>query len=257
MPNLTRRELLTSALAGLVLSGLGGLPAAFALGDADMLRLGMLRYPGAGWDLRPGALDQLLIEMELVTSVLVAPRADTLSATDDLREHPLIFVSGDREFAPWAPAAREALRRWLQAGGMLVFDSSEDRVDGGFHASARREVLALLPDQPLERLPASHVLFKSFYLCRGNEGRRPTADFVEGVHEDGRLKILYSHNDLLGAWSRDASGRASLAVNGGERGREMALRFGVNILMYALTHDYKEDQVHVPFLLRRRRWRVP
>jgi len=40
-------------------------------------------------------------------------------------------------------------------------------------------------------------------------------------------------------------------VPGGERQREMALRTGVNIVMYALTGNYKADQVHVPALLER------
>ena len=40
-------------------------------------------------------------------------------------------------------------------------------------------------------------------------------------------------------------------VPGGERQREMAFRFGINLVMYALTGNYKEDQVHVPALLER------
>jgi hypothetical protein len=40
-------------------------------------------------------------------------------------------------------------------------------------------------------------------------------------------------------------------VEGGDRQREMAYRFGVNIAMYALTGNYKADQVHVPEILER------
>jgi hypothetical protein len=40
-------------------------------------------------------------------------------------------------------------------------------------------------------------------------------------------------------------------VPGGEFQREMAYRFGVNLVMYALTGNYKTDQVHVPSLLRK------
>ncbi len=31
----------------------------------------------------------------------------------------------------------------------------------------------------------------------------------------------------------------------------MSLRFGVNLVMYALTGNYKADQVHVPSILER------
>ena len=43
---------------------------------------------------------------------------------------------------------------------------------------------------------------------------------------------------------------------GGERQREMAFRLGINLAMYALCLDYKADQVHVPFILKKRRWKV-
>ena len=37
----------------------------------------------------------------------------------------------------------------------------------------------------------------------------------------------------------------------GERQREFAYRFGVNWVMYALTGNYKTDQVHVPSIIER------
>ena len=257
MPHLTRRALLRAALHGVAATALLPVASSWAFGTEDALRIGLLHYPSDGWNLRSGAIDHLLTEIELSTSILVAATADVLNPGDELRRHPLIFVTGDRAFDPWSQDLREQLRRYLQAGGMLAFDSSEGRVDGEFYASARRELSAILPESSLDRLQQSHVVFKSFYLCRGNEGRRTVAAYMEGVHEDGRLKVLFSHNDLLGAWARSATGQPSYAVDGGEQGRAMALRFGVNLVMYALTLDYKEDQVHVPFLLRRRRWRVP
>ncbi|MEC7204327.1 MAG: DUF4159 domain-containing protein, partial [Pseudomonadota bacterium] len=54
------------------------------------------------------------------------------------------------------------------------------------------------------------------------------------------------------AWSVDRHGRPLYAVvPGGEKQREMAYRFGVNLVMYALTGNYKADQVHVPAILER------
>ena len=41
---------------------------------------------------------------------------------------------------------------------------------------------------------------------------------------------------------------------GGDEQREKAFRLGVNLAMYATCLDYKTDQVHVPFILRRRQW---
>jgi len=70
----------------------------------------------------------------------------------------------------------------------------------------------------------------------------------------GRLTAVYSRNDLGGAWSRDDRGDWEFeAVPGGEEQREMAFRIGINLAMYATCLDYKDDQVHLPFILKRRR----
>jgi hypothetical protein len=38
---------------------------------------------------------------------------------------------------------------------------------------------------------------------------------------------------------------------GGEVQREQAYRFGVNVVMYALTGNYKSDQMHIEALFER------
>ena len=53
-----------------------------------------------------------------------------------------------------------------------------------------------------------------------------------------------------GRWTTMAS-RSIASVPGTDRQREFAFRTGVNIVMYALTGNYKADQVHVPALLER------
>jgi hypothetical protein len=59
-------------------------------------------------------------------------------------------------------------------------------------------------------------------------------------------------NDWAAAWARDERGNPLAAVvPGGEGQREMAIRFGINVVIYAMTGNYKTDQVHVPALLER------
>jgi hypothetical protein len=70
----------------------------------------------------------------------------------------------------------------------------------------------------------------------------------------GRLSVVLSLNDLQGAWARDSFGAWEFdVVPGGESQRERAFRLGINIAMYALCVDYKDDQVHIPFIMKRRR----
>ena len=69
---------------------------------------------------------------------------------------------------------------------------------------------------------------------------------------DGVSSILVTSNDLAAAWALDDSNRPVYStVPGGEAQREQAFRTGINIVMYALTGNYKADQVHVPALLER------
>jgi hypothetical protein len=71
---------------------------------------------------------------------------------------------------------------------------------------------------------------------------------------EDRLAVILSANDLAGAMSRDEFGQWDYDVGvGGDVTREMTFRLGVNIVMYALCLDYKDDQVHLPYILKRRR----
>lgn len=260
----TRRnvlQLLVAGAAGTLALNTGLLPhssrAAHAFGEEGRLRVALLQYPGDSWHPHPHALSALLSEVDMTTSIRTAKEEETVSLrSGDLSSLPLLFVCGNRAFSPWSDNARKRLRRYINAGGMLVFDSGEQEPDGGFRQSVVRELAEILPDKTLNRTPSSHVLYKSFYLCKGNEGRRAVQEHTDSIIDEGRLQVLYIYNDLLGALDQ----RKSMDRYGAgqrDRTRERAYRLGVNLVMYALTLDYKEDQVHVPFILRRRRWTVP
>jgi hypothetical protein len=149
------------------------------------------------------------------------------------------------------------LRRQLSSGGLLVIDGAEAHPGGAFDQSVRALVARLFPRRSLAKISPDHVLYKSFYLLRTPVGRVAALPYLEGVEHDGRLVIVYSQNDLGGAWARDNFGQwEHEVVPGGSSQREMAFRLGVNIAMYTLCLDYKTDQVHVPFILRRRQWQA-
>lgn len=238
-------------------------------------------------------LRRLLWEIEKRTSIEVAPEAALVRVSDDteLHRHPLLYWTGDRAFAMPSDEELARLRRHLVMGGMLILDSAEGRAGGGFDQSARALVAKLFPNQPLRRLPEDHVLFRSFYLLRVPAGRVIAQPYLEAViiggsssggatspssgagngsasaaastnassvSGGGRAAIVYSQNDLGGAWARDRVGQwQHEVVPGGENQRELAFRLGVNLVMYALCLDYKSDQVHVPFIMRRRMWQAP
>ena len=132
-------------------------------------------------------------------------------------------------------------------------------------SKALSHLIGQLDVPPLEPVPENHVLTKSFYLMRDFPGRWDggtlwVEDQPEGEADrsersrrtDGVSSIVVTSNDLASAWALDEHNRPLYAtVPGGEVQREMAFRAGVNLVMYALTGNYKADQVHVPALLER------
>jgi hypothetical protein len=248
----------------------GGLAAAAALaardasaiGPGSKFKFGRLSL-GARSDAgpRPGALRRLAWEVDKRTSVDVALEPVTVTpASENLHETPFLYLSGEREIELPNPAGVEALRRFLTFGGFLLIDSAEGSTDGAFDGSVRKLVSAIFPPvgstKPLEVVPNDHVVYKSFYLLDRPLGRLAIAPAMEAVFRDGRIVAAYVANDLGGAWVRDDFGNYDFPCEpGGERQRELAFRMGVNLVMYALCLDYKADQVHVPFIMKRRRWK--
>jgi hypothetical protein len=246
-----RRTLLQMAALG---AGALALPrAARAMGDASRLAIGQVEH-GGRWNPRPAALRRLQWELGQRTSIETAADAVAVRlGRPGLHRHPMLYLAGDGALPPFAEAEVAALRRHLQYGGFLLVDAADGSDATGFDASVRRELQRVLPASPLGRIPRDHVLHKTFYLLDQQGGRILTRPWLEGQAISGRLAVVYSQNDLGGAWARGPLGEWEYdCTPGGEAQREAAMRLGVNVAMYALCTDYKDDAVHLPFILKRR-----
>ncbi len=183
--------------------------------------------------------------------------------TQDLIFFPLIYWPVTGEQATPSPHAVERINRYLQTGGTILFDTRDagDQTPGAFGSAAQsaarlRTLVGGVKIPTLTPVPPDHVLTKSFYLLHEFPGRWNGGQlWVEPVEDrvnDGVSSVIVGGNDWAGAWAVDADGRAAYAVvPGGEQQREMAMRFGINLVMYVLTGNYKSDQVHVPAILER------
>ncbi|MCA9713434.1 MAG: DUF4159 domain-containing protein [Myxococcales bacterium] len=226
------------------------------MGEVLRIDLPQLRYPGA-WDPRPGAMQQLASELRLRTRLEPVREPTTVTATSrQLFDTPFLYVAGMSGMPTLGPEAEGQLRRFVDLGGLLVFDAADGGVDLQFERDVREMLTRVLPGSLLTRVARDHVLFRSFYIVDEPAGRTRTFDHVLGIQEEGRLKVLLLRNDLGGALARKPDGLPAYPCTpGGPIQREWAIRFAVNILLYATCTDYKSDRAHVETLLQSRNWR--
>jgi hypothetical protein len=192
--------------------------------------------------------------------------------TDEISFYPVLYWPVLPDAKPLPEATLAKIDAYMKQGGLIVFDSQDygTGVSGGngpgLGESALQRIIGKLDVPRLEPVPENHVLTKAFYLLRNFPGRWDGGQlWVEALDNsagsdqtrrarvsDGVTSIIVTANDLAAAWALDESGRPIYpTVGGGEDQREMAFRTGINIVMHALTGNYKADQVHVPALLER------
>jgi hypothetical protein len=186
-----------------------------------------------------------------------------------LDEHPLAFFPilywpVTEEQPPLSARVEQKVNDYLANGGTILFDLRDPtpnvNLGGGLSGATRalRQLTRNLDIPPLRPVPPEHVLTKAFYLLNDFPGRYDGGQlWVEdttagGGDGDGVASVMVGYNDYAGAWAIDQAGQPRFAVTpGGERQREMAYRVGVNLVMYAMTGNYKADQVHIPAILER------
>lgn len=242
------------ALAGLVLL----LPRpARAFGDVGAFDPRVLVAGGTRGAARTSAPARWSWELVQRTSAPARLKPTQVRADDpSVVDAPFLWLSGDTGLTALTPQEISGLRKFFALGGVLLVDDagvSEDGTPSAFGRSAREQIARVLPDTSPIALGQDHVLFKTFYLLRRAEGRVAGPKTLEAIVRGGRVEVIFSSHDIGGALARGATGAwENPVVPGGDLQRERAIRLAVNIAMYTLCSNYKDDQVHAPFLMRRR-----
>ena len=180
--------------------------------------------------------------------------------TDDLIYFPFIYWPVMTDIEALSPAVATKLNAYMATGGTLVLDT-QDYGDRAFLSGTAHPGLARLGEQldlpSLTQVPEDHVIRKTFYLLDTFPGRWASGPVwvdrnTNAASRDGVSAVIVTGNDLSAAWAVDGDDVAYIELeNDIVRQREYALRFGVNIAMYALAGNYKADQVHAATLIER------
>ncbi len=193
------------------------------------------------------------------TSATLAQPDPIQPGVTDLSFYPLLYWPIVADGASLTPAQTAALNDYMSRGGIILVDTRDSGSGAGFAPgteNAFRRIAQGLTIPVLAPLTTDHVLSRSFYLLTDFPGRF-TGESVWAQRDQDRANdsvspVIIGGNDWAAAWAVDAAGRNPFAViPGGQRQRTMAYRFGLNLVMYALTGNYKGDQVHVPAILQR------
>jgi len=183
---------------------------------------------------------------------------------DGMAFFPFIYWPVTDNPRPLSEQALLNIQSYLNQGGTILFDTRDQRYTSGDtggmvstrNEAALRQMIGSLNIPPLSPISDDHVLGKSFYLLDSYPGRYDGGTlWVEersASGRDGVSSVIIGGHDWAGAWAATQSGGSlTPRLSGGAYQQEIAYRFGVNLMMYALTGNYKDDQVHVPHILER------
>jgi hypothetical protein len=248
----------------ILLLGLMAVPGAHALetntNPALATRLGYIVTGDAQLDsVSRAGLEGLSDYVNRRTAATLAEPDAVEPGRTDLSFYPLLYWPITAGAQALAPDQAAALNDYMSRGGIILIDTRDSGSGAGFAPgteSALQRVGQGLVVPPLAPLTTEHVLARAFYLLQDFPGRY-TGDTVWVQRDQDRANdsvspVIIGGNDWAAAWAVDGAGRNPYAViPGGARQRTIAYRFGVNLVMYALTGNYKGDQVHVPAILQR------
>lgn len=195
-----------------------------------------VRYASGDWDSAPLVPTNLMHSVAQYTAIPVAARGVTVDlASPELFRHPFVYLTGHLPVR-FSRQEGENLKRFVERGGFIFIDDHNHDVDGAFHKTAVAEVRRLFGARALRPLPNDHEIYRAFFRF---DGPPTTSHELNGwgdnlVHEQlfavsvgGRIGVLYSNKDYSSEWSYHPRNKRFQAVDN--------TRFGVNIVVYALT----------------------
>ncbi len=230
---MTRQEFLRATLATGV-TALAPFPAA-AAGAYDFW-FTRLRYQSGDWDVDRRTPSNMLTSLIDYTSLRVDPKERVVALSDPaMLTAPFCYLAGHK-LVEFSAAERRNFERYVRNGGFVFVDDCNHDIDGLFARSFERQMGAIFGPRALQKLPAKHPLYTSFFKFPGPPattfelngwGDDLVHDYLKGITIEGRLGILYSNKDYGCEWDFDWRNKRFLAQD--------ITKFGVNIVMYALT----------------------
>lgn len=194
-------------------------------------QIARLKYDGGGdWYNDPSAELNLLNFVSRNTNINVNPNYTFVEiSSDDIFTYPFLFMTGHGNIV-FSSSDAERLREYLTSGGFLYVDD-----DYGLDNAFRREIRKVFPDKDLVELPFDYGLYNCLFDFNygppkiHEHDNNPPQGF--GIFIDGRLVVYYTYESNPGDGWTDQR-----VHNTPEEKRQEALKFGANLIVWALSN---------------------
>ncbi|GGK82915.1 DUF4159 domain-containing protein [Rufibacter glacialis] len=196
-----------------------------------------LQYRSGNWDTDQRMPSNLLHSLVEYTTVPVVEQEKVISLeSTELFRYPFCYLSGHK-LVQFNAKEKANFIKYVQNGGFVFVDDCNHDIDGLFARSFEEQMRVCFGPKALRKIPNNHALYKAFF--KFEEGPPTTSfelngwgddlvhDYLKAYEVNGRIGVLYSNKDYGCEWDYDFRNKRWLA--------EDNTKFGVNILMYALT----------------------
>ena len=211
-----------------------------SLSAAAVFTFARLRYSSGNWDADPKMPSNLLNSLVEYTSIHIDPNERIVDiGSDQLASYPFVYLTGNK-MVRFTEAERANLRRYLRNGGFMFVDDCNHDIDGTFAKTFESEIKAILnrPEEALRKIQKTHTLYRAFFEFKDGPpatshelngwGDDMVHDYLKAIEIDNRIAVLYSNKDYGCEWNYDWANKRFITKDN--------TRFGVNIIVYALTH---------------------
>ncbi len=198
---------------------------------SSTFKIARLKYTGGGdWYNDPREETNLLTFIRQNSLIDVEPVYEFVDVTSEkFFSYPFVFLTGHGNMS-FTDLEIKRLRTYLENGGFIYADD-----DYGMDKAFRREIKRVFPEQELVELPYSFGLYHCQYDFKSGPPKthehdgKPAQGF--GLFHNGRLVLYYTYE------SNPSDGWNDPEVHGDSpEKRQEALRFGTNVVVWALTH---------------------
>ncbi len=199
----------------------------FSLVNPSIVRV---RYSGGDWYNDPDIIPNFTKAINKKTELKIPEKEIILSLSDlEIYSYPFLFITGHGKIE-FSKSELQNLKNYLWNGGFIYVDD-----DYGMDKHFREELSKAFPKHELVQIPTDHEIYKVFYELP--EGLPKIHEHYKGAPKgyglflNGRLALFYTYNSNI------SDGWASPSVyKDPEVLREKALKMGINIYVYAMTH---------------------